>query len=413
MALTLKGTPKMVPTIEEDVVVASSPSLKKKTEPRLLGGSLDTVLASIRKDKGEKVIVAGNKIPVVRRLPTGIFEFDFYTGGGFPCGRYSIVYGPESSNKTNVALRAVASAQKQPPPCNKAVWVNIEQSFDPIWAERMGVNTADLLVVQAGYGEEAIDLTDSLVRADDVAILVVDSMAGLIASKEIAQSVENYDIGTSALLIKRMVNKLMIAFCEEQKRDHDPCVILINQTRFNPGVKFGDPETMPGGEAQKFLSSLRVRFRASNIIDKASNTLMFKDTSVTIKKAKVPVRAVAFDFKLCVHAHDDLEVGETESFNMVKGHLQAFGLLEKAKGSQGGWMVHGVEVSSTPAWFSTLSAISDKYYKDKVFQSQLQAMVLEQYKDKLLLVEEADYSPKDVPAGTPVEVQSIAEDDDD
>ena len=110
----------------------------------------------------------------------------------------------------------------------------------------MGVDTKQLLVVQAGYGEEAIDLVDALVRAEDVAIVVVDSMAGLIASKEIAQSVENYDIGTSALLIKRMVNKLMIAFCEEQKRDHDPCVILINQTRFKPGVMFGDPETMPG-----------------------------------------------------------------------------------------------------------------------------------------------------------------------
>ena len=81
----------------------------------------------------------------------------------------------------------MASAQKLPPPCNKAIWVNIEQCFDPVWAEKMGVDTEALLVVQAGYGEEAIDLVDALVRAEDVAILVVDSMAGLIASKEIAQ----------------------------------------------------------------------------------------------------------------------------------------------------------------------------------------------------------------------------------
>ena len=377
------------------------PAKKKDVKGKPIAGRLSEVLAGIRKDKGEKVVVTGDTIPIVRRLPTGIFEFDFYTGGGFPCGRYSIVYGPESSNKTNVALKAVVTAQHLPPPCNKAVWVNVEQSFDPIWAERMGVNTKELLVVQAGYGEEAIDLVDALVRAEDVALLVVDSMAGLIASKEIAQSVENYDIGSSALLIKRMVNKLMIAFCEEQKRDHDPCIILINQTRFKPGVMFGDPETMPGGEAQKFLASLRVRLSAKNIIEKATNTLVFKETHVVVKKAKVPVRTTSFDFKMCVNTHDDFAVGDTDSFTMVKSHLQALNLLVKTtKGYaiQTGDPVH-------PEWaFPTLTAMQDHYLKDYGFRMVIQGLVIEMYKAKLVLVEESDYSPKDVPPGTAVEV---------
>jgi RecA/RadA recombinase len=281
--------------------------------------------------------------------------------------------------------------------------VNIEQSFDPIWAEKMGVNTSDLLVVNAGYGEEAIDLCDALVRAEDVAILVVDSMAGLIASKEIAQSVENYDIGTSALLIKRMVNKLMIAFCEEQKRDHDPCVILINQTRFKPGVLFGDPETMPGGEAQKFLSSLRVRVRASNVIDKAANMVMFKDTQVTVKKAKVPVRAASFDFKLCVHAHDDMQVGETDSFNTVKTHLQALDALLK---TPKGYSLQTGDPVQPAIDFPTLTSMQERYQKQEGFRMLLQGIVIESYRDKLILVEETDYSPKDVPSGTPVEVEN-------
>lgn len=388
MALKGIGTP--TPEPEPEVI-------KKKEKGKPPSGNLLEVLAGIRKDKGDKVVVAGNKIPVVRRLPTGIFEFDFYSGGGFPCGRYSIVYGPESSNKTNLCLRAVANAQKQPAPCNKAVWVNVEQSFDPVWAEKMGVDTAALLVVQAGYGEEAIDLVDALVRAEDVAILVVDSMAGLIASKEIAQSVENYDIGSSALLIKRMVNKLMIAFGESQKKDHDPCVILINQTRFKPGVMFGDPETMPGGEAQKFLSSLRVRLSSKNIIDKATNILMFKETHVVVKKAKVPVRAVSFDFRLCVHAHDELKVGETDSFNTVKSHLQALNLLTK---TNKGWALQGKE-------YPTLTVIEDRYVKDVDYRMKLQGLVITSYQDKLVLVEETDYSPKDVAPGTVV--QSVAE----
>jgi recombination protein RecA len=364
---------------------------------------LQEVLVGIRKDKGEKVVVAGNEIPVVRRLPTGIFEFDFYTGGGFPCGRYSIVYGPESGNKTNVCLKAVSHAQKQPPPCNKAIWVNIEQSFDPVWAERMGVDTKALLVVNAGYGEEAIDLVDALVRAEDVAIVVVDSMAGLIASKEIAQSVEQYDVGTSALLIKRMVNKLMIAFGEESKRDHDPCVILINQTRYKVGVMFGDPETMPGGEAQKFLSSLRVRLSAKNVIDKATGILVFKETKVVVKKAKVPVRTTSFEFSLCVHAHDDLKVGETDSFNTVKSHLQALGMLVKT--SKGYALTQNGKTQN----YSTLTAMQDRYLKDAVFKMFLQSMVIEAYRDKMVLVEETNYSPNDVEPGTPVEVQSVAE----
>lgn len=407
MALKLKSDApiKLSEHTKENVapepVVDPLPKGKKNDKKSVASGNLQEVLAGIRKDKGDKVVVKGNKIPVVRRLATGIFEFDFYSGGGFPCGRYSIVYGPESSNKTNLCLKAVAAAQKLSPPCNKAIWVNIEQSFDPIWAEKMGVNTSQLLVVNAGYGEEAIDLVDALVRAEDVALVVVDSMAGLIASKEIAQSVENYDIGSSALLIKRMVNKLMIAFCEEQKRDHDPCVILINQTRYKPGVLFGDPETMPGGEAQKFLSSLRVRLYAKNIINTALNTVMFKETRVTVKKAKVPVRAAAFEFSLCVHAHDDLQVGETNSFNMVKSHLQALNILVK---TPKGYAIQTGDAVHPAIHFPTLTAIQDRYAKDHIFRMVLQGLVIELYKDKLVLVEETDYSPKEISPGTTVEV---------
>jgi recombination protein RecA len=387
MALVVKAKP---------IDAKTADPLPKKKNPPPSSGSLLEVLASIRKDKGDKVIVAGNQIPTVKRMPTGIFELDFALGGGFPCGRYSIVYGPESGNKTNICLKAVAKAQQLPGPCNKAVWVNIEQSFDALWAEKMGVNTADLIVVQAGYGEEAIDLIDALVRADDVAIIIVDSMAGLIASKEISQSVENYDIGTSALLIKRMVNKLMIGFCEAQKHDHFPCVILVNQTRFKPGVMFGDPETMPGGEAQKFLSSLRIRVSAKNVIDKNSSTLVFKETHVVVKKAKVPVRAVDFNFKLCMVPQDMLNIGDTDSFKIVKTYLQSMGLLEKVKDA---WVLTALKKPKTSVAFSTLQAIEDKYYSDPAFQLRLQTLVLQNVKDTPILVEEADHGPKNVQPG--------------
>ena len=405
MAVTFKTNVKAAPTVEVEKTSGPPPADKKLSVVKMVPkgipavGSAAEVLAGIRKDKGDKVVVMGNTIAPVRRLPTGIFEFDFATGGGFPRGRYSIVYGPESSCKTNLALKAVAQAQKLPAPCNKAVWVNIEQTFDPIWAEKMGVNTKELIVVQAGYGEEAVDLTIALVQAEDVALVVADSLAALIASKEIAKSVEEYDVGTTAMLIKRMANKLMIAFGEERKRDHDPCVIFINQIRYKPNTRFGDPETMPGGEAIKFLCSLRVRTSAKNIINTKTGKLVYKETKVVVKKAKVPVRTTSFEFKLCMIAADGLSVGETDSFNGVKVHLQALQLLAK---TPKGW---ALQMGKKSIPFATLSAMEERYLSDGAFSLACQGLVIEQHKDEMILVEEPDTSPKDVQPGTAVDVE--------
>lgn len=303
-----------------------------------------------------------------------------------------------NSNKTNLCLKAVAAAQRLPPPNNKAVWVDVEQSFDPYWAAQLGVDPKALFVVKPAYGEEAVDLVDGIIRASDVAILVVDSVAALIANKEVEQSTEKYDIGTSALLIKRMVNKMMIGFGEQAKAGHYPCVILVNQTRFKPGVMFGDPETMPGGEAQKFLSSLRIRVNAKNVVDTATNMVAFKETHVVVKKAKVPVRAVSFKFELCVKAQDDLRVGDTDSFHMVKSHLQALGLLGKSTPNHGYVIKNGAK----KLHFNTITQIQEEYQKDATFRMTLQKMVIDHFQDRII-VEEIDYAPKDVTPGKVVQ----------
>lgn len=403
MALKIGGKsdpPKETPQVEAPKAEKKDP---KKPTSNGNGNNLAAILAAIQKDKGDKVAVTANRIPQVRRLPTGIFEVDFYLGGGFPRGRYSIIYGPESSCKTNIALKLAAQAQRLPEPCNKVVWVDVEHAFDPVWAQKMGVDVTKLIVVQPGYGEEAVDLIDALVRGDDVALLIVDSVAPLIASKEIAQSAEKFDVGTSALLIKRMVNKLMVAFAEQGRKGLDPCVILINQTRFKVGVMFGDPETMPGGEAQKFLSVLRVRLYGKNIIEKATNTVVAKDVHAVVKKAKVLVRAASFDFVLATAPHNDLQIGETDSFNTVKGHLQALGLLVK---TPAGYQVKMPKVQTFP----TLTAMQDRYQKDHKFQLELQQLVINSYgEETMLMVEDIDPTAKDA---TPGVVQSIAENPD-
>jgi len=387
MGVTINGQkPEPLPEPVKPEPVVVEPAVKKgkaqkEVKSAFPTGSTAAITAAIHKSKGEHVVVAGNSIPPVPRLRTGIFEFDLYTGGGFPRGRYSIVYGPESSCKTNLAYAAAAQAQRDSPNCNKVVWVNLEGTFDPQWAGQFGLDTSQVIVVNPGYGEEAVDLIDAYMRAEDVSLLVVDSIAALVGSKEIGQSAESFDVGTSSLLIKRLVMKMMYAFAKEKATHHEPCVILINQTRYKIGVMFGDPETMPGGEAQKFLASLRIRTYGKNIDvkDVNPNKHAIKQVSVVVKKSKVPVLSNKFDLDMVMIPHDNLSVGQTNSWPTVKNYLQQLGLMTKSP--------KGYEVLGN--LFPKQSDIEDQYLFDEDFRLQLQGVVIDSLKEDMKLVDEA------------------------
>lgn len=339
---------------------------------------LAKILQAVNKEK-PMVVFKGSVIPQVERLATGVFEFDLYTGGGFPKSRISIVYGPESSGKSNLCYCAAAVAQRSDPYCNKVIWVDLEGTFDPVWAAKFGVDVEALIVVKPGYGEEAVDLVDALIRADDVALLVVDSVAAVVSSKEVKQSVETMDVQGISTLVKRLCNKLAVALSEEGKRGHRPAVVLLNQTRFKIGVMFGDPETMPGGQTMKFLSSLTVRLFGKNksIKEVSPDLPVFKETVAVIKKAKVPVLKVQFEYDMTMLAHGDLSVGETNSFNMVKSHLQNLGIL--VKGTKG-WELLGKT-------YPTLSVIEDTYRAEGSFALSLQGLVIQSMMKDAILVE--------------------------
>lgn len=384
---------------------------KEKTMAALAApkGTAADIIATIHATKGVQAVVTGNTIPVVPRQATGVFEFDFNTGGGFPRGRYSIVFGPWSSGKTNITYKAIAAAQRTPKPkdpnavwCNKAVYVNIEQTFDPIWAALMGVDVEALIVINGAYGEETVDLIDALVRAEDVAILVADSVAALIGSKEIASSTEVANVGGSSVLVTRLVNKLMCAFGEEARRKHYPCVILVNQVRYKIGVSFGDPEYMPGGEALKFLASLIVRLQGKNVIVATVNPNVpcLKDTHAVIKKAKVPVINVDFNYRQVMYAHNGLEIGDTDSWNLVVNFLKSLGeLIQKPKG----WEILGV-------LYPKQAAIAEHYNNDVNFRIQLQKIVIDAYSSTGTLVDpppEPQHPESKMP-GTPVKPWAAA-----
>lgn len=373
---------------------ANPPAVPAKKVEVALGGSGEAakIIKQLVKEKGEKVVIRGNEVPMIDRIPTGLFEFDLATGGGFPEGRLSIVYGPESSGKTNISLLAAAEVQRRPEPCNKVVFVDLEGTFDPIWAEQFGVDVSTLIVVKPGYGEEAVDIIDALVRADDVALVIVDSIAVLTSAKEAEQSVEKFDVGTASVLVKRLSNKLAIAFSLEARRGHFPTVIFLNQTRFKIGVMFGDPETMPGGQTMKFLSSLTVRLYGKNKVVKEIHPDMpaFKETNAVIKKAKVPINSASFKYDMAMMPADVLNVGESDSWSVVAGYLRSSNVIRKPdKGT--GWVV---ELDGKVIDYDTLVQIQDHYYTDKHFKKKLQALVVKQVSATAFLVEAEGHAAK-------------------
>lgn len=351
-------------------------------------GELAGVLKSIIKGSPNTVGLA-SMVSNPMRIPTGIFEVDYATGGGFPCGRYSVVYGPESSGKTNLILNAIANVQRLPPPCNVAVFVDVEGTFDPTWAVRFGIDLDKLIVIKPSYGEEAVDIIQALCKVDTIKFIGVDSVAAMISVKEDEKSVETADVGSQSVLVKRLCNKVILAFNNEAKRNHFPCVVFINQTRFKIGQMFGDPETMPCGQTLKFLSSLTIRVMGKDTMIKeySAELPVFKHVQLKIKKSKVPVITKEVEYDHVLLDHDLLKVGQSASFKLVENHLKTHGILHK--NTQGkGWTIRNVTLN-------TLADFNKKYYAEPDYALMLQGMVIDKASQKAFIVDNNIGVPED------------------
>lgn len=366
------------------ITVTDKKSGQVATLDSLTKGSseLAQTLKSIMKASPNTVGLASQVMNPLR-IPTGLFEFDYSTGGGFPCGRYSVVYGPESSGKTNLLLCAIANVQRLPPPCNVAVFVDIEGTFDPTWAVQFGIDLDKLIVIKPSYGEEAVDIIQALVKVEEVKFIAVDSVAAMISVKEDEKSVETADMGTQSILVKRLCNKVTLAFNNEAKRNHFPCVVFINQTRFKIGQMFGDPETMPCGQTLKFLSSLTVRVMGKDkyVKEFSAELPVFKEIKARIVKSKIPVINKTFEFDQVLLSHDLLSVGQSASFKLVENHLKAYGIL--AKDPKKGWLLDGEHKN-------TLAEFQQKYYAEPEYALKLQNMVLANEASKAFVMDKQE-----------------------
>ncbi len=317
-------------TNETDMAKKTTKGGKKAAKKGDAGSPLDAnpelrnTVAQIEKQFGEGAIMplgADQRGPIAG-IPTGSLSLDMALGGqGIPSGRVVEIFGPESSGKTTLALHVIAQSQRAG---GIAAFIDVEHALDPSWAKKLGVELETLLVSQPSSGEEAMQITEMLIRSNAVDVIVIDSVAALLPRKELEGEIGDSHVGLQARLMSQSMRKLTGAIAKSKT-----AVIFINQIREKIGVMFGSPETTPGGRALKFYSSCRIDVRRIGQI---------KDGELVVGqrvRAKVVKNKVAPPFRMA-----EFDMMHTEGIS-YEGDILDLAMEQKLVTRTGAWFRYG------------------------------------------------------------------------
>ena len=316
---------------EKDIAALRGGKVKEKTKEGgvfadMLDGnsSLKGALQQIEKQFGEGSIMplGADKQVKIEGIPTGSLSLDLALGGqGLPRGRIIEIFGPESSGKTTLALHTIAQAQKSG---GVAALIDAEHAFDPIWGKKLGVQLDTLLVSQPASGEEAMQITEMLIKSNAVDIIVIDSVAALVPKAELEGEIGDSHVGLQARLMSQSMRKLTGAIAKSKT-----VVVFINQIREKIGVMFGTPETTPGGRALKFYCSCRIDVRRIGQLKDGEEVVGQRvRTKVVKNKVAPPFKVAEFDM---MHAGGI----------SYEGDILDLGVLAKVVQRSGAWFKYG------------------------------------------------------------------------
>ncbi len=303
------------------VKTAKDKELENKEKNKALDAAISQITDSF--GKGSVMKLGEQKAMDVESVSTGSLSLDLALGiGGLPKGRIIEIYGPESSGKTTLALQVVAEAQKAGGICG---FVDAEHALDPVYAKKLGVNTEELLISQPDTGEQALEITDTLIKSGSMSVLVVDSVAALTPRAEIEGDMGDHHVGLQARLMSQALRKIT-----GNIQRSGATVVFINQIRMKIGVMFGSPETTTGGNALKFYSSVRLDIRRIGAV-KEGDEVIGNETRVKVVKNKVSPPFKQAEFQIMYGMGINQE-GEILDYGNKLGLVEKSGAFYKLDG---------------------------------------------------------------------------------